>query len=311
MDAIRYWQRSAYASDFAKNFESLVANILRGKMTLQEYFANRLDTCDTIFVKSHIITRLRHLAETHDEVAEPLLPQDLPSDGGYVWLETPIHIHDARGKQVSIKVIFWHKEYNGVMVAYMSDANDLEDFYSREAIEMTKDITPIQAGSRTPLLHVTSWAWGDDIRRMTLDKFTAPPLLEEDPELAETYRESLDIAAQDMITIFKFVLALWEFMGDQIPMVAHPDRPLRRRLMREKSKLSEVLVVDLRPVKNVGPHYEDPQLVMWSHRWRVRPHKRRWIDKEGNYRETTVSGYVKGPDHLPLIEKDRVFNVRR
>lgn len=119
---------------------------------------------------------------------------------------------------------------------------------------------------------------------------------------------------EDTQALNRFILALWGWMGEQIPWTVPAPRPTARRLQRAKVSFpSEVQVVDLRaieqdPWRDANPN---PAMIMWSHRWKVREHKRRWFDKHGNYRETTVHAYVKGPKHLPLIERDRVFNVRR
>jgi hypothetical protein len=111
-----------------------------------------------------------------------------------------------------------------------------------------------------------------------------------------------------------FLLSMWEFVQQQIPHRIKAPRPVLRRLQRAHSPLSEVVVVDLR-VEDQPPRITDPDYVptpaMYSHRFEVREHKRRWIDKHGNYRETTVHAYIKGAEHLPFIEKDRVFNVKR
>ena len=126
----------------------------------------------------------------------------------------------------------------------------------------------------------------------------------------EIIRQNSGTAVTSMNRFNAFLLSLWEFVQEQIPFRIPANRPLLKRLKRANSPLKEVTVVDLRPVDPLPTHTDPdhvPQVVIWSHRWRVREHKRRWIDKHGNYRETTVSASVKGPEHLPLIEKDRAI----
>jgi hypothetical protein len=126
--------------------------------------------------------------------------------------------------------------------------------------------------------------------------------------------ETLQKHLEDVRAVNRFLLALWGWMGEQIPFTVPASRPARRRLERSKVQFpSEVQVVDLR-IQEQDPWAErnpNPAMILWSRRWKVREHKRRWFDKHGNYRETTVHSYVKGPAHLPLIERDRVFNVRQ
>ena len=51
--------------------------------------------------------------------------------------------------------------------------------------------------------------------------------------------------------------------------------------------------------------------VEWSHRWIVSGHWRRIIDKEGVPRMTWVRQHVKGPEHKPLVIKEKVIALDR
>jgi hypothetical protein len=165
-----------------------------------------------------------------------------------------------------------------------------------------------------PVLHVQSYMWGTKVTDLDVDDFTLTSETRTPGELAEVTKGMGDhVVYQNRFT--QFLLSLWEFMGEQIPQRMPPDRPMRKRLQRAHSSLSEVSIIQLRPYDQPSePTDPDhvPQFVPWSHRWRVRAHKRRWIDKKtGELRETTVREYTKGPPHLQLIEKDRVFHVKR
>jgi hypothetical protein len=86
-----------------------------------------------------------------------------------------------------------------------------------------------------------------------------------------------------------------------------------KRIVRAGHPWTEVKVIALRSIKQLRREPNiDPAVIMWTHRWRVRSHIRRWRDKTtGELRTTTVGSYIKGPESMPLIEKDSVFNVRR
>lgn len=91
-------------------------------------------------------------------------------------------------------------------------------------------------------------------------------------------------------------------------------RPARRELARLGHPIHETLVVELR---RPSWHVSDPERervtdVDWSHRWLVRGHWRnQWYPSEGVHRQKFIGGYVKGPENLPLVIKQRVWNWDR
>ena len=58
-------------------------------------------------------------------------------------------------------------------------------------------------------------------------------------------------------------------------------------------------------------HLDDGSTVMWTHRWPVREHTRTLYRGTSREKTVTVKGYEKGPAHLPLIVKDRVYRLSR
>lgn len=128
--------------------------------------------------------------------------------------------------------------------------------------------------------------------------------------------DTLQKHLEDMRAVNRFLIVLWQYMGEHLPGVANPDRPRRRALARAKLGIpGEVLVIDLR-VQDPDPFYQAPEypaLVMWTHRWRSRGHWRRYRNKRTGevIKRVWVRGSIKGPAHLQLIEKDTVYNVRR
>lgn len=321
VDLVRWWQHSQYRHGFIEEFQKVVNKYStmrdQGKpWKLDDYLVNRLDNAETFYVRSPIIDRLWHFTdvyEAHDH--EVILPQDLPCPRGFIYLERPIHTLDARGRVTSIKAILWSEERAGVVLSEFSDAYDeLDEINQLQYADFGKEGTT--SVCELPLMHIVPWSWGAKVQNLTNEDIAAPDELADfHPHGdAEVYEKNKDSYAYSLNRFNAFVISLWEFVQEQIPFRMPADRPMLKRLKRAHSPLSEVTVVDLRPVDR-PPTITDPdhvpEVVIWSHRWRVREHKRRWIDKHGNYRETTVSACVKGPDHLPLIEKDRVFHVRK
>jgi hypothetical protein len=323
VDMVRWWLSSQWRHNISHGFQNMANAYITMKNDdgttppVDMYIAERLDNAETFFVRSPIIDRLWHFTdvyEAHDH--EVILPQDLPCPRGYIFLEKPIHLLDARGKVTSVKVILWSEELRGVTLCQFSDAKDPLDEVNKEEWAQFGREAVLSVGE-FPLLHLISWTWGRKITNLTPDEFQDPEKMARFHSMVtpiETYAENMDSYALMTNRFNGFIVSLWEFVQEQIPYRIPADRPMRKRLQRAHSQLTEVTVIDLRTIDQ-PPQYQDPdhvpQTIMWAGRWRVREHKRRWIDKHGNYRETTVAAHVKGPEHLPLIEKDRVFHVKR
>lgn len=105
------------------------------------------------------------------------------------------------------------------------------------------------------------------------------------------------------------LLATWTLMQQSLSCSSRSsvDRAERRRSMRARLG-SDVIVIRLRR-KSLDESHEDAaeEGVPWSHRWLVAGHWRnQWLPSRVAHRLQWISGYVKGPQHKPLIVKDRV-----
>ena len=322
VDLVRWWSTSSYRHGFIEEFQKIVDHyaIIKDKAgnpaKIDEYLISRLDTAETFYVRREIIARLWDFTDAYQaHEHEVVLPQDLPCERGFIYLERPIHILDARGRVMSIKGILWSEEPQGVVIAQFTDARDELDEINRDLYQRWGKQDTVSL-CELPLQHINPILWGQRVQNLAARDFDNGFLVElhGDPKAAQIYQENADSYAVSQNRFYGFLISLWEFVQEQIPFRMPADRPMLKRLKRAHSPLSEVTVVELRPVDRPTQHTDPdhvPQTVLWTHRWRSREHKRRWIDKHGNYRETTVSASIKGPEHLPLIEKDRVFHVRK
>lgn len=323
VDLVRWWSQSQYRHGFIEEFQKMVDKYpaMRDKddpWKLDNYLTSRLDSAETFYVRSPIIDRLWHFTDVYEaHEHEVVLPQDLPCSRGFVYLERPIHILDARGRVTSVKAILWSEEREAVVLTEFSDAHDDLDEINQLTYADFGGKSEVASMCELPIMHVVPWTWGSKVANLTQEDISDPVELSNlhgEVGDAEIYAKNRESYTYSVNRFNSFMISLWEFVQEQIPFRMPADRPMLKRLKRAHSPLLEVTVVDLRPVDR-PPTMTDPdhvpQTVIWSHRWRVREHKRRWIDKHGNYRETTVSAHVKGPDHLQLIEKDRVFHVRK
>jgi hypothetical protein len=315
VELVRWWSRSIFRFDHGEAFQPVIDQAgWRGgtgkRVPVHAYLHYRLDSAETIYVRRPIVETLWDFAEkwaTHEH--ELVLPDDAPMDCGFAYLEKPVYIRDFRGQRLSIRAILWSAETNGYSVTTFSDRDDPLDDVNREMDEKVGREYRLQIDCPLPISHMTGWTYGHNVR--DLDPNQVQPVREPGNESDAMWQANKVMATQQQAHMHRFILALWEFMGEQMPYKQFPDRFMAKRLKRAHSPLKEVSVIDLRPWPQDHPHNPNPQTVLWTHRWRQREHKRRWIDKAGNHRETTVSACVKGPDHLPLIEKDRVFHVKR
>jgi len=325
VELINFWTRSRYKDSFNNPFQFIMNRFdIRDSQhrkvpaRLSVFMGQRLNISETIFVRSNIIDRLWEFTdvyETHEH--ETLQREDLPMDFGFAYLERTIHILDAQGKVNAIRAILWSAEPNGIITVQMSDNRDpLDDINRAQLAEHGPDWYRV-LGCDLPPLHIQAYSYGKNNQNLTVDDYDLEdnrPTITPPEERKRNIKEHIEEHVVYQNRFNHFMISLWEFMGEHIPQRLGPDRYMKKRLQRAHSPLSEVSVVQLRPYQQrseYDPEHE-PEFVPWSHRWRVREHKRRWIDKKtGELRETTVSAHVKGPEHLPLIEKDRVYNVKR
>jgi hypothetical protein len=78
---------------------------------------------------------------------EPLMPQDLPSNQGFLYLPEPLAISDIRGRSLHAHAVLWsllqyehvstHTQKVGVMVDWFTDRNDPEDEVNQQLFRST------------------------------------------------------------------------------------------------------------------------------------------------------------------------------
>ena len=116
-------------------------------------------------------------------------------------------------------------------------------------------------------------------------------------------------------------MALWRFSTQKVVRIGHHkiSRPLQKKLERSKHQpdWGDVRTIDLRRVEYLGEErdpddMDDEAWTRWTHRWRVNPHwRRQWYPSENRHKWILIDTYIKGPEHLPLVEKDDVYRVVR
>ena len=184
----RWWERSQYRGGFIHTFQGMVDKHAhmrdydpqtgrRGKpWKVDKYLTSRLDSAETFYVRREIISRLWDFTDAYEaHEHEVILPQDLPCPRGFIYLERPLHILDARGKVTSIKAILWSEERGAVIISEFSDAYDeLDEVNQKEYAQSSKEEVVNLTGG-LPLLHITQWEWGTKVQNLTSRTSAAPP----------------------------------------------------------------------------------------------------------------------------------------
>lgn len=107
----------------------------------------------------------------------------------------------------------------------------------------------------------------------------------------------------------RWLACLWLMLQQRIAVRESRGVPRSSRHRWERQMAS-----DLRSVTEVvlrraalGESAGEPRAVDWSHRWIVGGHWRnQWMPSMNSHRPTWIAPYVKGPEELPLVVKERV-----
>jgi hypothetical protein len=112
------------------------------------------------------------------------------------------------------------------------------------------------------------------------------------------------------------LLALWRFMNEEVVHRRRfrPPRPALRRWGRSGKPMPEdgcIVTVHLRRSTKPTPKVEreGESEIEWSHRWWVRGHYR--YNPKTAQKDIWIRPYVKGPEHLPIILKNKLISVDR
>lgn len=262
---------------------------------LNHRIKSTLSEADPIYVDEDMFALAEHAFENFNE--EPLLPSDLITPNGFLYLPRPIMVPDIHNMTVGDRAFLWRSvTFNrrnedgsnanisapGLAVFSFSHAKDKDDYWKSQG-ELAKF-----SGNLLWLNHVMSWVFDDP-----------PPPPDDVPPEKSTSR---------------YLQALFRLMLQTISVktVERASRPVRRRLEKEDWKNESIVVVTLRrPKTDTKP--DETHSVDWSHRWVVRGFWRnQWFPSLGTHRQIYIHPYVKGPADKPLeVNKGRVYQWTR
>lgn len=277
---------------------------------------------------------------------EPLHPMDMPTPSGFALFERPIYVIDRRGNKCNVSAVMWSPTYftiaahrdsdatelqtcRGIKVSYFSNTYDSQDegWRGTTVAERRESRLPAYV-----LLGQAMWPWkdpdgagrdadGNDVFAVAMrvaNKAMHSGVIEDFPEYPADDPDALLHYEWDTWGS-SFLVALWRIATQTIVQVGHRgyDRPTRRRIERSKHnpEWGDVRTIDLRRFVYPGQQssgMDEEAWMRWTHRWRVKGHwRRQWFPSEQRHKWVYIASYIKGPEEMPLIEKDDVHRVVR
>lgn len=281
----------------------------------------------------------------------PLFPTDVPTTTGYLWLGSAMRLNNygadddgtALDVSIPIRVLAWDAADvkrpdswaattfagtgvqgpyvsdddiagdigPGVALMGLSDGSEIRDALRRFELDKGVPQAPWPDSLKWVPWETTGWAFGTDWRQATGEEDSNT-----DVQLPA------GVVNEGNTFIRKFMFAVWRLIREEVAVVEpfRPDRHAARRMARQAPNFGDLQVIRLRriydPLVELTEDERGERLRLereWSHRWRVSEH---WAwracgPNRSERRLVKIASYVKGPEHLPLIEKDKVYSLER
>ena len=325
--------RQGWKAQFALDWNSVSpdkATLARNVDTLYSAVGGALRAAELF----HVVPDMSTLVEAAAAGLEPLDRFDhtlAPVPIGLVRFDQGLQFIDVRGNLMRVNWLLWMpvNAGNGQDVsAWPSTAlymwNDTEtdpDVISLQVAAMGRDGTARERRQAEQMRRAFG-RWGFIGAEIAHDEMR----LGAARQLPDEEKQASIAAAGDTPTaqtnIIRAVHALWLLLGQTVARSreAEVDRPAAGRA-RAAGLPSRVTVVELR--RSAGAPSEGPAgSVEWSHRWLVRGFWRWNVCGQGHplaqelepgkwRARVWVNGFVKGPADKPLVQSEKVYQLRR
>lgn len=276
-------------------------------------------SAETVWVSHEMMDLTQHAMEGFDR-AEPLTIDDCFIPHGFMLLPEPFYSQDINGKRLATRAFLWRLVDPGVVV--MTETDD--------EIGYTFDLRETGTGKTWPVLRVTTLShiddrdgYSDDDGMEELMQYmaemrwwwgiihtTAIPL-----PLASSLNEVRGEGDQQAAWL-TFWRVAQKLMAERI--ITSERRTAGRAARREAQRLGYDFgaprVIELRRPRGheADPEGERLRDVNWTHRWIVRGHwRQQWYPSIKGHRQKWIGAYEKGPEDLPLVIRERVWNWDR
>jgi hypothetical protein len=272
---------------------------------------SKLLCADPIFVESEFCDLVESARKTFKP--EPIHPQDFMTPQGFMYFQRPLSLSSRNPENPVLltgaswtPMYFTDREGNHGRV-YEGEDNPYRGFNAGEheslagvaltLYGLTIDGVEVEyAGRRIVFpkvipVHFTPWYFGMTFEGNEVDAHGTPT------------------AAREWWITLQVALRLMQ-QTITVHSEAPVDRATRRRAQRLGFKPREIVVVRLRRPKHQPTDTE--RSVAWSHRWVVHGFWRnQWFPSLKIHRQIYINDYIKGPDDMPLIVKNRAFQWER
>jgi len=319
VDLYKFW-RSDIGQQYARGFAESVATApyldeesrtqtRRAMVDLAEHAALSLYEAEPVWVDPDMMTLVEAAAASFQP--EPLQPNDVISDAGFLWLPRPVVMEDVYGKALSYRAISWKNAVfgtggSGILLFLYHHKGDPDD-YEGEAEEAFEEA--VGHFPELTLAHVTPWAFGRDY--FAVSQVSSEAAFDVSPEFAAAN----PAAIRGTKNLSQFIGALFRVMSQTIAVRTQrvPSRQFRKRA-KPWLPDKKIVVVTLRRHREAGYPAEPGETTPeWTHRWLVSGHWRnQWFPSLSIHRQVWISPYTKGPEDKPLVIRvHRVFRFAR
>ena len=284
-----------------------------------------VETGYTFYVSPHMEALVTPAAEALPE-DDILTVQDLPTPQGFLWIPGGLTVLDVRGRVLKYNGALWTSYGGEVFVWWLTDKYDPADMTNHEI----KATAPKGYWEKFPQLTPggeTRARFGEPVPQYLGQTKVIPPEYRQAMHWDEkqglvfwSEKGYTSEELQDWLTptmgpdpSFRWMLACWRLMQQSVTRLEDETMPRQLRKLGQRAGIPNdiVTVINLRstPVRGDGQ-----SAVEWSHRWLRRGHWRRQpykLDGEWVHKTIWIHPTVCGPEGLPLVIKDHVYNLTR
>jgi hypothetical protein len=258
---------------------------------------------------------------------DTVIPSDLPTPQGFLWIPGGLTVIDVRGRVLKYNGALWSAFGGGVFVWWLTDKYDDADTTNIEI----RETTPPRYWATLPQLTPNGESrvrFSAPLPKSIGQTKVIPPEYRQsmrwDPEAGGlvfwTEKGYTSAELEEWLTpkvqpdaTFRWLLACWRLMQQSVARLDDEPVPRQMRKLGRRAGLPDgnVTVIKLRSSPSRG---DGSSLVEWSHRWLRRGHWRSQPYKEDGHwvrRTIWIHPTVCGPDDKPLIIRDHVYDLRR
>ena len=233
-----------------------------------------------------------------------------PTGSGIVHFETPLPFHEVRGGTMLVSWMVWGPIEGGVAVWLFNDNYEQPDKIAQALIEEYGEVEVAAMHGRWGFIGANTMRDGEILGEdeIVLDPAEAIRITNEGAEVHPYSNAG------------RHLHALWLLLNQTLVDVSEETvaRSTRKRMGRMRLP-GRVSVVQLR--RRQGHPSDGETYVEWQHQWVVRGH---WAwrvcgqdhpgaqpYKAGWGVRLWIAPYLKGPEDKPLVQTDRVYDLRR